>query len=311
MKTNRLLWAAGSASLLTLLTACPAVTPLTPADTTNMASPTAGPTSAVSLSPAASPASAASPTPAASQSSTNPSSANPSPTATPSPGATASATPAPSSSGGQAPVAMSTLLNNFAVLAGSTVTNSGATTVNGDLGVSPGSAIVGFAIPGGPGQVNGTQHDNDPTATQAKSDLNAAYNDAKSRSTAPVSEAGNLGGMTLAPGLYVSQSSLAISSGDLTLDAKGNPNAVWIFEMASTLTTTSGRAVILSGGAKANNVFWQVGSSATLGTTSSFKGNILAAVSITMNTGATLEGRALTQTGAVALNANTITKPAS
>jgi hypothetical protein len=210
---------------------------------------------------------------------------------------------------GENPVALSQTLSNFAVLAGSTVTNSGQTVVNGDLGVSPGTQIVGFDVPGGPGSVNGTRHAGDSIAAQAKADLTTSYKDAASRSGAPISEAGNIGGMTLAPGLYNSQTSLAISSGDLTLDAKGDANAVWVFQMGSTLTTTSGRQVILSGGAKANNVYWQVGSSATLGTTSVFKGNILAAISITMNTGASLEGRALTQSGAVALNANTVTKP--
>ena len=121
---------------------------------------------------------------------------------------------------------------------------------------------------------------------------------------------GNLGGQTLAPGLYKSTSSLAISSGDLTLDAQGDANAVFIFQMASTLTTTVGRQIILSGGAKAGNVYWQVGTSATLGTTSVFKGNILADQSITLTTGATLNGRALTRIGAVALDSNAITTPA-
>src|SRR4029077_8339566 len=107
-----------------------------------------------------------------------------------------------------------------------------------------------------------------------------------------------------------STSSLAISSGDLTLDAQGNANAVFIFQMASTLTTTVGRQVILSGGAKAANVFWQVGSSATLGTSSVFKGNILALASITVTTGAIVEGRLLARTAAVTLDTNTITKPA-
>jgi hypothetical protein len=104
---------------------------------------------------------------------------------------------------------------------------------------------------------------------------------------------GNIGGQTLAPGLYKSTSSLAISSGDLTLDAQGNSNAVWIFQIASTLTTTSGRQVILANGANAANILWQVGSFATIGTTSVFQGNILAAVSITMATGATPGGQSV------------------
>jgi uncharacterized protein (TIGR03437 family) len=114
--------------------------------------------------------------------------------------------------------------------------------------------------------------------------------------------AGNIGGQTLAPGLYKSTSSLAISSGNLTLDAQGNANAVWIFQIASTLTTTSGLQVILANGANAANIFWQVGSSATIGTTCVFKGNILAAVSISMLTGSTLTGRALAIGGAVSID---------
>ena len=140
--------------------------------------------------------------------------------------------------------------------------------------------------------------------------MTTAYNDAAGRSVGAVTVAGNLGGQTLTPGRYKSTSSLEISSGDLTLDAQGDANAVFIFQMASTLTTTSGRQVILSRGVQAANVFWQVGSSAVLGTTSVFKGNILALTSITLATGATLDGRALARNGAVTLDTNTITTPA-
>jgi hypothetical protein len=146
----------------------------------------------------------------------------------------------------------------------------------------------------------------DAAASEAQTNLTSAYNDAAGRTLGAVIVAGNLGGQTLAPGLYKSTSSLAISAGDLTLDAQGQTNAVWIFQMASTLTTTSGRQVILSGGAKAANIFWQVGSSATLGTTSVFKGNILAMTAITLQTGAALEGRALARNGGVALDSNSI-----
>lgn len=194
----------------------------------------------------------------------------------------------------------------FVVLAGSTVTNTGPTSVTGDLGVSPGTAVTGF----GPGMVVGTQHVNNPIAAQAQADLTVAYNDAAGRTLCPVSVAGNIGGQTLPPGLYKSTSSLAISSGDLTLDAQGDGDAVWIFQSASTLTTTAGRQVILAGGAKSANIFWQVGSSATLGTTSSFQGTIMADQAITLNTGATLNGRALTRVAAIALDSNTIVKPA-
>jgi len=194
----------------------------------------------------------------------------------------------------------------FAILAGSAVTNTGATSVTGDLGLSPGSSVGGFP----PGILVGTQHINDIIASQAKLDLTAAYNDAAGRTcTDIVTLSGNIGGLTLTPGLYKSTSSLAVSSGDLTFDAKGNANAVFIIQIASTLTTTSGRKVILSGGALASNIFWQVGSSATFGTTSVFKGTVLALQSITFNTGATLEGRALARTGAVVMAGNTLVKP--
>jgi hypothetical protein len=195
--------------------------------------------------------------------------------------------------------------SGIAVLAGSSVTNTGATNITGDLGLSPGTSVGGFP----PGILTGTLRINDAIATQAKLDLTAAYNDAAGRtSTDIVTLSGNLGGLTLTPGLYKSTSSLAISSGDLTFDAKGNPDAIFIIQIATTLTTTSGRKVILAGGASAANIFWQVGSSATFGTTSVFKGTVMAMQSITLNTGATLTGRVLARSGSVTMAGNTIVK---
>jgi hypothetical protein len=193
--------------------------------------------------------------------------------------------------------------SGFVVLAGSAITSTGATAITGDIGLSPGSSIGGFP----PGILTGTQHINDASATQAKLDLTAAYNDAAGRTcTDIVTLSGNIGGLTLTPGLYKSTSSLAISSGDLTFDAKGNSDAIFIIQIASSFTTTSGRKVFLSGGALASNIFWQIGSSATFGTTSVLKGTFLAMQSITFNTGATLDGRALTRIGGITMAGNTI-----
>jgi hypothetical protein len=195
---------------------------------------------------------------------------------------------------------------NFVVLAGSTVTSTGFTMVTGNLGVSPGTAVTGFP----PGTVSGAQHAGNPTSAMAIFDLTTAYNEAAGRVLCPVSLAGNLGGMTLPPGLYKSTSSLEVSSGDLTLDAQGDADAVFVFQMASTLTTTPGRQVLLIGDARAKNVFWQVGSSATFGTTSVFVGTVMADQAITMQTGATLQGRILARIAAVSLDTNNITPPA-
>jgi hypothetical protein len=205
----------------------------------------------------------------------------------------------------QAPVALGAAAG-FAVLAGPTVTNTGLSTVTGDLGTSPGMAIVGF----GPGVVVGTQHAGDTAAMLAQGSLTTAFNDAAGRTLCPVAVSGNLGGQTLTPGLYKSTGFLEISSGDLTLNAQGDPNAIFIFQMASTLITTTGRMVLLTGGAKAANIIWQVGTSATLGGMSTFQGTILADQTIILNTGAVLNGRALARIAAVTLDTSTVTLPA-
>lgn len=200
---------------------------------------------------------------------------------------------------------------NFAVLAGSGVSNTGVTTtIKGDVGSFPTATMNGLLS----GNVNGLLYTvADPLVGTAKTDLTTAYNDAQGRSLDAISLPGQLGGLTLAPGLYVNSSTSGISgtgaNGILTLNAGGNPNAVWIFKMGSTLITGSGTSIVLAGGAKAKNIYWSVGTSATLGTNSIFFGNILADQSITLTTGASLTGRALTRIGAVTLDTNVVTKP--
>ena len=208
-----------------------------------------------------------------------------------------------------APVGLGTA-RSFGVLAGTTVTNTGLTVINGNLGLSPGTSVTGFP----PGIVNGSQHITDRVAAQAQADLTTAYNQASiPPPTGPNTQSsiGSAGIETgpLVPGVYEATSSLEVE-GALTLDAQGNPNAVWIFQApASTLTTDVGSSVVLTNGAQACNVFWQVGSSATLNTSSTFVGTILALTSITVQHGATITGRALARNGAVTLDDDTITVP--
>ncbi|MFE9067921.1 ice-binding family protein [Streptomyces violaceusniger] len=190
----------------------------------------------------------------------------------------------------------------FAVLAGQTVTNTGPSVVNGDLGVSPGTAVTGFP----PGLVNGTIHSADAAALQAQNDLTVAYDNAAGR-TPDASISGDLGGLTLAPGVYNAASSIGLT-GTLTLDAGGNVNAVWVFQVGSTLTTASTNSVLLINGAAPRNVYWQIGSSATLGTNTTFVGRILALTSITITTGTTIDGQALARNGSVTMDNNTITR---
>ena len=197
------------------------------------------------------------------------------------------------------------ICSTYAVMAGSTVVNTGPTIITGDMGLSPGSAVVGFP----PGIVIGTMHITDTMAAACAVDLTAAYNDAAGRTLAPISISGNIGGMTLVGGLYKSTSGMAISGGDLTLDGGGGSTSVWIFQMASTFVMTAGRQVILTNGAQANNVYWQVGTSATIQAGASCFGTLMADQSITLQTGATLRGRALTRIGGVTLDANAITVP--
>jgi hypothetical protein len=210
---------------------------------------------------------------------------------------------AASSGSATPPVALGTAAD-FAVLAGSTVTNTGATTINGDVGLSPGTSVTGFP----PGDVNGTIHTADDVAAQAKNDLSTAYNDAAGRpttNTIPV----ELGGTTQTPGVYDSPAGTFGITGTLTLDAQGDPNAVFVFKAASTLITASASNVNLIDGARSANVFWLVGSSATLGTYSILRGTVLALASITITTGVSVDGRVLARTAAVTLDTDTITRP--
>jgi Ice-binding-like len=203
-----------------------------------------------------------------------------------------------------APVGLGTA-SSYAVLAGSTVTNTGPSVISGNVGVSPGSAVTGFP----PGIVNnGTIHAADAEAAGAQLDLTTAYNDAAGR-VKSASIGGFIGaGQTLSPGVYNATSSLDVG-GSLTLDAQGDPDAVFIFQAGSTLGTDTGTTILLTNGAQACNVFWQVGSSATLNTSSTFQGTILALTSITVQTGDTIIGRALARNGAVTLDDDTITAP--
>lgn len=190
---------------------------------------------------------------------------------------------------------------SFAVVGASTVTNTGATTITGDLGLSPGTSVTGFP----PGTASGTTHIANATALQAQVDITTAYNSLTSQSCTADLTGQDLGGMTLTPGVYCFSSSAQLT-GTLILDGLGNDNAVFIFKMGSTLTTASNSTVVARNSGSLCNGFWQVGSSATLGTGTTFAGNILALASITMNTGARNYGRLFARTGAVTMDTNTV-----
>ena len=192
---------------------------------------------------------------------------------------------------------------SFAVLGGSTVTNTGTSVITGDLGVSPGSAVTGFP----PGLVvSGTIHAADASALAAQGSAATAYNALVSQACSQDLTGQDLGGKTLTAGVYCFSSSAQLT-GTLTLNAQGNASAVFIFKIGSTLTTASGSSIVLINGASSCNTFFQVGSSATLGTTSSFAGSILALTSITATTGANVTGRTLARNGAVTLDTNAVT----
>jgi Ice-binding-like len=195
---------------------------------------------------------------------------------------------------------------SFAVLAASTVTNSGPTVVSGNLGVSPGTAVTGFG-PGNGQVVNGSIHVADPIAAQAQLDLTAAFGNAAGR-TNPTILPADIGGTVIPPGVYNAPVSLAIT-GNVTIDGQNDPNSVFIFQIPTTLTTSTNSSVTLINQASACNVFWQVGSSATLLTASLFNGTILAQASVSLGTGVVVNGRVLAENGAVTLLSNRVTAP--
>lgn len=195
-------------------------------------------------------------------------------------------------------------LYQFSILGATTVTNTGSSVINGDLGVSPGTAVTGFP----PGTVNGTIYAGVEPAGTAQAQAATRYTQLSAPATAcEVNLTGvDLGGRTLAPGVYCFNTGAALT-GTLVLDGQGDPNATFVFQIGSTITTAPNSAVLLTGGATSNNVNWQVGSSATFGVETAFQGNVYALASVTMNTGANLIGRLVALNGAVTLDTNIVT----
>ena len=193
--------------------------------------------------------------------------------------------------------------SSFAVVAGSTITNTGASVISGNLGLDPGSAVSGLLS----SQVVGTEDIDNGPALQAQADLTTAFNDAAALAPTAAITA-DLGGQTLTPGVYNSGSSVGLT-GTVILNGEGNPNSIFVIQAGSTLTTATNSAVSLTDGAQACNVFWQVGSSATLNTGTIFVGTVMAQASVTLQTGTSVTGRVLAQTGAVTLDDNDITRP--
>jgi len=210
--------------------------------------------------------------------------------------------PAVSAVAAQTPVGLGTA-GSFAILAGSGITNTGATTINGDVGTYPTTSETGT----GSMTITGTNHAGDAVTQGAKNNLVTAYNTAAGESPA-TAVAADLGGQTLNPGTYNSASSLGLT-GTVTLNGQGNADALFVFQAGSSLTTASTSSVNLINGAQACNVFWQVGSSATLGTTSTFRGTLMALTSVSVNKGVTINGRLLARNGAVTLINDTIASP--
>ena len=194
---------------------------------------------------------------------------------------------------------------DFAVLGFTAVNNAGSTAITGDVGVSPGSFVTGFP----PGIISGSVHTGNVASADAQADLTIAYNDAAARTPDVLLASTEIGGLTLTGGVYQSSGPIDITAGDLTLNGRGNPNTVFIFQTGGSLTIAAGRRVLLINSARASRVFWQLGGDAILAGGSVMKGNLLVNNSITTQNGANLEGRALALNGSPAINATTIRVP--